>query len=258
METKKYNLYRDAILSQYPKATDVRTPDVCGSQDNVLFAKTPVGERVFKFSTEDMVKKNARVSYVYSVRGIPTPKITPREYKNLHFEDYAKIDGTTLHGAIQMGMDEEQVKAVYRSVLKEFVKMERICPQILGGEPLNYGHNVAGRYFGTKYNMLVGQLVRTFMYLIDNTNEYGLFHFDLSPKNIIVSDDGSFKSMIDLESAAICSKSIAFAMLASRYQQLGFDIKDLFKHYNTLTDAHLDYGKIVRLANFRRMVSKIR
>lgn len=251
MEQKKYNLYKEAILSTYPDATNIRKPDVPGSLNNVLFADTPQGERVFKFSDEDLVLKNAKISYLYNVRGIPVPKITPREYKKLYFEDYAKISGMTLQEAINSGATVEQIQSIYRDIVRHMLKMERVYPDCLGQGDMHNAHEIAGKHTIKSHGLLIGQLAKWMVYFACKSNK-AVYHFDLCPKNIIVSDDGRLKALVDMDSVGICSQNFAYGMLAARYSQIGLDIEDLFKFYNTLTASALDYDGIKRIANLRK------
>ncbi len=253
MDSNKLYLYRNAIQSIYPDATDFREPSLRGNQDNILIAQTDSGDRVFKFNNEDIVRKNAKVSYLYNVRGIPVPQITPRDYKNLHFEDYAEIKGTPLRVAITQGMDAKQVKAIYREVMDEFIKMERVYPELIGNESVNYAPEIARKHITTTRGVLPGLAAYALtMSLNINSKNNSVYHFDLSPANIIVSDDGHLQGIIDLDSIGICSQDFAFAMLGARYQQIGLDIKDLFRYYNTKNNNSLNYDRISAIANIRQ------
>jgi len=257
MDEKKFNLYRDAIVNQYPNATDIREM-TGGSQHNILTATVGANERVFKFNDEDIVLKNAKVSYLYGVRNIPVPKITPREYGDLHFEDYVKISGPTLYDAIQMGMDIEQVKAVYRDVVKMFVKMDRVYPEMLGYDKINFAPRIAQKQLATTHGYIPSWIFASVIAaanMCSNKNK-AVYHFDPNPKNIVVSDDGKLKSFLDLDSVGICTQDFAFAMLGARYQQLGLDIKDLFKYYNTLSSIKLNYHNIEKMARMRKAMFK--
>ena len=50
-------IYRLAIKAKHPNAQNLRTPAVCGSQQNVIFADIDNKTIVFKFGTEDIIKK---------------------------------------------------------------------------------------------------------------------------------------------------------------------------------------------------------
>ena len=81
------------ILTVYPDATDICTPNIIGAQNNVLLAKTSDGEKVFKFGTPNLVYKNAAASQLYIIRNIAVPKIIACKANGLFFEAYDKISG---------------------------------------------------------------------------------------------------------------------------------------------------------------------
>ena len=258
MNQKKQNLYYDAIYSVYPDATDIHTPRLSGSLNNVLMANTGSGERVFKFSDEDLVIKNAKVSYLYNRYQIPAPRIIPQDYKKLYFEDYEKISGITLYEAIKDGIGADQVKSVYRQVVDLLYKMEKVQPEMLKNGNMHAAHTIAAKHTIKTHGLLIGQLVWMAVYLANNNGRdkfnKGIYHFDLSPKNILISNDGKLKALLDMDSVGICSLSFAFGMLAARYQQYGMDITDLFKYYNTLSADGLDYDAIKRIAKIRSLL----
>lgn len=258
MSPKKQKFYYDAICSVYPDATGIHTPRLLGSLNNVLMAETGSGERVFKFSDKDLVIKNAKVSYLYNKYQIPVPQITPQYYKDLCFEDYEKISGTTLYEAIKDGIGADQVKSVYRQVVDLLYKMEKIHPDALGNGNMHAAHTIAAKHTIKTHGLLIGQMVWATVYLANNNSRdkfsKGIYHFDLSPKNILISDDGQLKALLDMDSVGICSFPFAFGMLAARYQQYGMDITDLFKYYNTLNDEGLDYDAIKRIAKIRSLL----
>ena len=63
--------FRTAILAKYPNARNLRTPGICGSKKNVVFADIDNKTLVFKFSNPNTIKKNFAVSQIYRDANIP-------------------------------------------------------------------------------------------------------------------------------------------------------------------------------------------
>ena len=260
MKKDKFNIYRNTILDKYPDATNIREPKVCGAQHSVLFADTKQhGGLVFKFSDKNLVYKNARASYVYNVRKIPVPLITPHAMNGLYFEEYPLISGTTLYEAIQQGIDMDQVKQIYKDVLVEFYKMSRVYPENLGTDTTNNITEVA-RLNTLCTNGAVAANVISLLAAFANfgcRSDAGVYHANITPKNIIVSDSGTFKAFVDVDSVCICDKNFAFGTMAAKYQQMGLDTNDLLEYYKKISGQELNDRRIKATAVADGLVKKI-
>ncbi len=255
----KEKLYTDAILNSYPNATNIREPELYGSLHNVRLADIGDTTRVFKFSDEDLVLKNCKVSYLYKIRHIPAPIITVGDHNNLAFEDYVAIEGITLFDAIKKGIGHEQIQQIYRDIVDLIMKMERLYPDVLGSGKMHNAYEIAGAHATRTHGITIGQLAKLLVFLANlNGKDMGLYHFDLGPKNIIVSNDGKFKSLIDMDSVGCCSKNFAFGMLAARYNQIGMDMRDLFKYYDSQNNCPLNSEAIIKIARIRQKSLKKR
>lgn len=60
--------------------------------------------------------------------------------------------------------------------------------------------------------------------------------------------DGKFAGLIDLDEVAISDRSYAFAMMAAKYQQLGYDLTELIDYYEHTTKNKLNHKKIKIIA----------
>lgn len=260
MKTKKFNIYRDTILKKHPGATNIREPNVPGAQQSVLIADTKRhGSLVFKFSDRDLVYKNARVSYVYNVRKIPVPLIIPHTINDLYFEEYHLIPGVTLHEAIQQGIGSDQIKQIYKDIIDEFVKMSRIYPETIGTATVNHITEVA-RLNTLQTNGTTAANIVSLIAALANMGyrkDAGVYHANITPKNIIVSDDGAFKAFVDVDSVCICDKNFAFGTMASKYRQIGLNINDLLKYYKEISAQELNVSRIKAIANADNIVKKI-
>lgn len=252
---KKYKLEDciSAIQGDCPDITKIRVPKITGTQNNVFFGRTDDTDMVFKFSAPQMVIKNATVSSLYRGYGIPVPAISANEHNGIFFEKYQALPGCTFFEAIKDGMSEQQIKQVYREILVEFAKMSQIRSDLLAHDILKNIQDVVYRHVSNTHNPTMAALFAAVAYLLNVGHDINsaLFHSDITPKNTIVSPDGHLSGFIDIDSVSVCNKSYAFGTLAAKYQELGFDMTELFDFYeNDTMDTHkLNRDRIKLAAN---------
>lgn len=250
INTENINLYKNTIMAVCPDVSAVYLPDIRGAQNNVLIAKTPNGEKVFKFNDIDLVEKNAVVSQLYNIRGIRVPNITAHNVDGICFEEYQKIPGKTLYQAIQDGMTNEQIKHVYSDILVEFEKMSRVHPAYINKHLKKDVHDIAYINVSNSNNRILAKLCMGIVYLLNlgRQNDQCILHSDISPKNIIVSDNGKFNGLVDVDNVCLCNKNYAFGMMAAKYKELGFDISDLIDEYRKISQQSLSENNITGFA----------
>ncbi len=242
------------IKSIYPNATDVKTPVISGAQDNVLIANLNGTDTVFKFSDVDLSKKNAAVCKLYAKSGIPVPETSVKYASGVYFEQYTKITGKTLFEAINDGMTTNQIKQVYHEILINFEKMSHISPTYISKYLKSGVHEIALINVSKANNKALAKICVLIVYLMNicKKSDVGLYHSDITPKNIIVTEDGHLQGFIDIDNVCICSKNHAFGMMAAKYEELGFDINDLMTDYYKISSERLPINNItsrVKVAN---------
>lgn len=255
-----YNLYCDAARNALNNVVDIYEPHVCGTQHNVLIAKTSNNEKhVLKFSTPEIVQKNASVSKIYNIRGIPVPQINACTWRGLYFEEYKILPGKTLFEAIGNGMKQQQIKDVFQEIMLEFAKMIRVHPQLIENKPENYVHNIARENIASVNSPLLGNIFMGLVYALNigNAKDFALCHSDITPKNVIVSDTGKLVGFIDMDSVCVCNKHYAFGMMAAKYQELGFDIKELFEQFEQISSTRINHARIETMASMCNLGKKI-
>lgn len=250
MNKETFYLYKNAIQALYPDAWNFSVPKNEGSQNSVVYAIVGDKNMVFKFGDKKLVKKNEAVSKLYRMRGIPVPQITARCKNGLHFEEYEKIHGISLFEAINRGtMSPEQIKQVYRDVIVCFEKMNNVHPTYVNSNLTSAVHEVEKINIANVNGKLVGNIFKYLIYLLNIGRDKALYHSGITPKNIIVDKNGKFSSFIDIDSVNVCSKEYAFQMMATKYQELGFDISDLITYYRNTTHDLLQEKSIQRKMN---------
>lgn len=259
MNQELFILRKCIILKHCPDATNIMPPVVIGAQNNVLIAETPSGQKVFKFGAPGLVEKNAAVSQLYNIRGIPVPHVTAHKVGGVCFEKSDKVAGITLFEAIQNGMSREKIRQVYEDILVEFDKMSHIWPAHLNNNLTRNVHEITMLNVSNTNSPVLGKLCMAFVYImnIGRKQDQAVFHSDITPKNIIVSPDGKFKCFIDLDSVCICNKNYAFGIMAAKYQELGFDVNELMNKYHQISHNRLPANKINRRVALATSVKRL-
>lgn len=249
---KKINqTYIDAIVSLYPMADNIRTPNVPGSQNNVIYANINGKTHVFKFANENRVRKNKAVSRLFKTYKIPCPEIVVREYNGLFFEEYIRLDGVSLFEAINTGMSNDKIKRIYCEILDNVQKMSEIPSAQLQEYPYSLAHQFAREHVTNVNGATLGQICMALIYMLNigSKNDIAVFHTDITPKNTIVSNDGHLVGFVDLDSVTISNINFAFGMMAAKYTLIGFDINDLFEYYKKISNKKLNQIRISTIAN---------
>lgn len=246
MNDTKFQMYKDAVLAIYPNANGFCTPTNPGTQNNVLYANVDGRETVFKFSSKALVEKNEAISKLYTMRKIPVPQIVARSKNGLYFEEYPKIQGTPLSEA---NLSKKQIKRVYRDILHYFERMTRVHPAYLNSNFLSAIHDIAKINAANTQGNTVANLFKVFIYFLNLGGQKSIYHSDIIPKNIIVDKNGNFASFIDMDSVTVCSKEYAFAMMGTKYQEMGFDLSELVDKYKTVYNDSINKNTVLRHAH---------
>ena len=107
-----------------------------------------------------------------------------------------------------------------------------------------------GKYI--EYNVngeKVAQIFKFLVYMMNIFGRKGLYHSDITPKNIIVDNKGHFLGFVDVDSVNICSKNFAFATMAAKYKEMGFNPSELLADYRTLTHDTIDANYVNKYIN---------
>lgn len=259
MAFSDFYLFKDFVLSRYPNAKNIRQPNVRGSQNNVLFADVKDRHMVFKFGLPEIVQKNALVSKLYLQNEIPVPEIQPIIMGPRAIEEYQALPGKTLHESVQQGLDANRVRQIYHEILECFVRMSRISVNKLDGFEYQYLHNIARHQVGTTNSPVLGRLCQLLVYLasVGGNKNCAIYHADITPKNVVVSDDGHLAGFLDVDTIAACEKNHAFAAMAAKYQLLGFDIDDLIIEYENISGDKLLRSKVYAIAGIYNLGKKV-
>lgn len=253
------DIFRQAILDRYQDAQNLRTPDVCGTKNNVIFADIGPKTRVFKFGDPVIIRKNAYISQIYRESKIPVPHISACQYKNIYFEEYEMLAGKTLFEAVRDGISKDKIKQIYREILDNMAKMRMISPHLLDNHPYKNVHVVAHEHVANVNSAMLGKICMALVYILNcgPQKDNAIFHSDITPKNTVVSDDGHLVGFLDMDSVAVGNINYMFGAMAIKYQMLGFDINELFDYYECVSGTKLNRVRIRAMANANNFGKKM-
>ena len=247
--SKTENIF-SIVRSVMPYAYDIRYPNIPGCLNSVAIARSKHGEFVFKINHHDMANKNAVVSELLNDGGIHVPHVNVHTYNATCFEKYRIIPGRTLYEC--MGdMSYEQIHAIYACVVRNFAEMSRIDWAAVKDMPCKYMHQVAKYNVSDVNNPVMGKLFSGAVRAMNmgDADDIGLYHCGLTPENIIVDNNGHFSGIVDLDEVAISNQNYAFAIMAAKYQKMGFDSSELIDYYEKISNKKLNRHHIDTMCN---------
>jgi len=244
--------YKKAIFHAFNGIIDIRYPSVCGAQNNLFFVKTNTGDYVAKISSYDIITKNCAVSRMFKAHNIPVPDIKIAQYGGKWIESYPLIPGKTLFERIRGGMSEKLVRLAYEDILTYFAAMERIpTTQFVTSAKSRQIHDMAYENIKNTNGRVMASVMRPLVYMLNSgrARNTGLYHVDITPKNVIVDEKGHMVSFLDLDGITLCNRHFAFAVLADKWTELGFNCKELFEQYEYISGRPLNRTRIMSMLN---------
>lgn len=229
---------------------DIRRPDVTGTLKSVFIAETPSGKYVCKFNHPNLAVKNIEVSKIMLRHGICVPDIKIYNCGIRWLEVYPIIPGKTLYESVCLGLPKKETKLVYTDIVDTFARMDKIDIAELKAKKYRSTHSVAKTNISDTNNSLIATIFSGAVYLANHgaNSDIGLYHCGITTKNTILNADGKFVGLIDLDEVAVSDRSYAFAMMAAKYQQLGYDLTELIDYYEHTTKNKLNHKKIKIIA----------
>jgi len=244
--------YKTAIYHAFHGVIDVRYPNIRGAQNNLFFVKTNECEYVAKLGSRDMVIKNCAAGRLFAANNIPVPDIKISTYDGKWIEAYPMIPGRTLFERIRSGMPESLVKRAYTDILTHFAAMEQIqTKQFATDSKARRIYDMAHENIKHTNGRVMASVMRTAAYMLNcgRRQNTGLYHTDITPKNVIVDEKGRLVSFLDLDGITLCNRHFAFAVLADKWTELGFDTRELFDKYEYISGRPLNRPRITTMLN---------
>lgn len=243
------------ISNIIPHLHSINRPSLQGSLRSVFIAKSIDGLFACKFNHRDLAQKNEIISKTMLAAGINVPDIKIYTERGFFIEIYKLIPGKTLYEHIGNGLTNEKIQYVYHDIVDAFIKMDSLPAKALEGLKCKNTDQVAKANISDTNNLVTASIFSKAIKLVNDCSnkDKGLYHCGITPKNVILSDNGNFRAVLDLDEAAIADKNYAFGMMVAKYQQLGQNINDLIDYYETKTGRLLNHKKVKNIANITNM-----
>ncbi len=241
----------NAIHETIPYVHKVSRPNVPGSLGSVYIAKSIDGNFICKFNHKELAQKNELVSKALMSCGITIPEIKLYNYHDQWMEVYPMLPGKTLYEHIGNGLSRNKVQSIYHDIVDAIIKMNSLSPEKLEGLKYSKIGKVAKSNITDTNNSFIATVCSGVIYMVNKCDQKdkGIYHCGITPKNVILTDEGELMAILDLDEAGIADKNYAFGMMVAKYQQLGYNIFDLIDYYESKTGEKLNHKKIQNIAN---------
>lgn len=247
------DFYKNAIYHTFRDVLDIRYPTYPGQQNNLLFVKTTGGEYVAKFNVLDMVLKNCTVSRVMKQAGIPVPEIKIGKYQNTLFEYYPMIYGKTLFERILDGMPPAVIRRAFDDILTQFIKMDDLNCRALNVSKCTKAHETFSVHIKNTSSSVAALIYRSIVYLINHysTQDVKLYHYDITPKNVIIDENGKLISFLDLDGVAMCTHDFAFRSISRSWAKQGLNTLELYDRYELLSNKPVNRRRLEKMCRYK-------
>lgn len=252
--------YFQAIRSIIPYATKIERPHIPGTGYCTFVVQDENDNKyMFKFNDFDMLFKNIQFNRTLNQHGISVPKLEQHVYKSSWMETYQMIPGRTLYECVKDGMPDASVKKIYRAIVDDFIKMSEIDLHTLTKTMYSNIHQVVQYDVAENTSKIVAPLFAGATRIMNRgeKSDMGLYHCGITPKNIIVSPDGEYAGLIDMDDVAISNKNYAFGVMTTQYERLGHNPQELIDAYESISGEGLNHKHLERIGkinNFGRWV----
>ena len=234
----------------------IKSPSVPGAGKNVYIAGDNNGDEfVFKLLPYSLAHKNVTVSKLVGNNIVQTPNNRLLGHNGYTFESYPIIPGNTMYEMIRAGkMTDTQIHATYRQLMAIQYQMSCLPTDRIKTVPNIKCHQIAAQNTATSNGKLSGTIIRAVVRTLNGApGGHGLYHFDLTPKNVIINQGHNIVAIIDMDSVGICDKNFAIAMMVAKYAQMGYQISELLDYYQDLSHQSLQRGRINRMVELTNM-----
>jgi len=209
-------------------AKNIRFPDVEGKVAPVFLADTQNKTLVFKFSDEQIVKKNLMASQLMRQYDIKMPDINIHQYQGTWFEVYQYNPIKTLYEQMQSGLSMKHIFAAYSNAVHIQYQISQIpvsdfrpvryrtYSEILLNHVQNMPFPIAVYRKILAYNARMGRQM--------------VLHNDVHPGNILYSPETGETHLLDLDAVGVSGEQFAALKMVYQYPLENYgDILDVYE-----------------------------
>lgn len=247
------DFYHAAIKSVDAGAADIRQPQIAGKNARIFFADVGRDTYVYRFTNEYFIRRNHKISHLLALCDVPAPRTTIQCYMKTLFEKYKYRPGTTLRERITTGISDDDIINVYKDVLRAQYQISKIDMNELSDVPNKYYYNIYLKRTLTELPPIVSHASIATIFALSRSGKLHLFHNDLNPGNILVSDDNRASYLLDLDGINV--SNTPFSMIRLIQSCPVSQYRELLDFYEELTKQKLPKVQILAMLNFLRTAS---
>jgi len=247
------DFYHAAIKSVDADACNIRQPEVRGKVAMVFFADVGHDTYVYRFTDEFFIRRNNKISLLLALCDVPAPQTTIQCYMKTLFEKYKYRPGTTLCERITAGISDDDIINIYKDVLRVQYQISKIDINELSNVPNKYYCSLYLKRTLKELPPVISHASIATIFALSRSGKMHLFHNDLNPGNILVSDDNRASYLLDLDGINVSNTPFSLIRLIQSCPVLQY--RELLEFYEELTKQKLPKVQILTMLNILRTAS---
>jgi hypothetical protein len=248
-------LHHDTIKVLRPDARDIHIPAVRGS-NQVLIADTSDGKFVFKLTTRKIAIRTEQIGKTLKRPSLSLPAPAAASCGTHHFEIYPYIRGKTLFQRYHEGLEPAKFNKVYEETINLAHNLSSVAVSDFTHIELRYFHDMTMENMSRTIAPPVCSIVSRAVRFI-NSGKKSVYHFGLTPKNILLDDNDRLAAVLDLDEVAIGNENFMFGVMLEGYKRFGGKSEYLFDAYENIAKVNLDRARVNAQANTIAVTKKV-
>lgn len=247
------DFYHAAIKSVDADACDIRQPDISGKNAKIFFADVLKDTYVYRFTDVYFIRRNNKISQLLALCDVPAPRTTVHCYMKTWFEKYKYCPAPTLQERINKGMSPDEILDVYKDAMRIQYQISKIDLSELSDVPNMYYHMIYTKRIHEHLPPIVSHVSAAIIYALSRSGKTYLFHNDLNPGNILVSNDNRVSCLLDLDGINITNTPFSLIRTMQSYPDLKYN--ELLNFYEELTRQKIHKTRVLTMLKLLRIAS---
>ena len=257
------DLYK-CIRARFPDAILISHPAVRGHCFPLFVVNTyDSGTHIIKFTTEQLCKHNVCVSHIMQDNGIRVPDIDTDKYNDKWFITYKYNPNKTLYEQMHNNaITAPQVFDVYCRIIDTNYAISKIPLDKIGGtpgQPIPNANLPVMEYAQVLKSQFTYKPWRWHIYFalynkLLSMGRIKLIYNDPQWRNILVNNDNTYDSLIDLDALALANTTVSLIWMLYVYP--GYDYDALLDYYEYATHQHVNRKLILGILHNLKHIKK--
>ena len=216
-----------AICANFKGVQSIEEPIHSGQDARVLIVRTPKKSVVCKFDHPNICRHDVYVSKLLRANNIPVPNVQFSKYGETIFTNYDFIPNHTLEDFLVADVPPKFTETVYRGAMDTIYQISQIYVNANDMPPY----------------MFASQSEYALSRIFDTT--VALYHNDLHAGNILVSSDGKFAGLLDINAVTLGGQDTFLARAWTRYPINNFE--NMLAHWGAISHQKMTAERIKRI-----------